>query len=205
MGKLTSQLQTTLPCLVLDVTDRNRAHSHSCKVSLLRCMPTSCFAITNHHSLQSLDNSEQLLKSHIVNRYRLHTCLWASTFRVDTAPQLILGGRLQCQCWYQVTPSTRAVITVYGALANCHTLTRTCVNTAHGESSHPGSMYELPFTFSLSKRQRSHLAEWPAHCQGNLKPKLSWLDPLPCLCKCSISPINGCQPGDLKIWAWMGL
>lgn len=59
----------------------------------------------------------------------------------------------------------------------------TCVNTAQNESSHPWYEYELPFTSSLSRRHRSHLAELLSHCSRNLKPLLHLPNPLPSSCK----------------------
>lgn len=73
------------------------ACSHSCKVSLRRMPTSSCFAITNQHSLQSPDNPAQLFKSHVVNMCLLHTRLWTSSF-----------GMVYCstaESWRKVTVS----------------------------------------------------------------------------------------------------
>lgn len=57
-----------------------------------------------------------------------------------------------------------------------------CQHRSEG-ASHPWYEYELPFTSSLSKRHRSHLAELLSLCSRNLKPLLHLLSPLPSSCK----------------------
>lgn len=161
----------------------------------IRLTCSNCMHALHQPKLQisvicSLDNTEPSFKWHVINICILHT---------HTPSCTICWGRLGCQHWYQVTWNPRTCIPVYHAPTNSHTLLAHLCQHHSEWVTHPAYMYELPFTFSLSRRQRSHLADLLSHWWRNLKPKFPPLDSLLRLCKCSISPIKSCQPQDLKI------
>lgn len=159
----------------------NCGHSSSHEADLqCMCARTGPTSITDHSNVASWEHGTVVYITR--HKYIRHTHPSVYAQIVSGWPPvlcLILWQRLGCQHWYQVTFSPRTRFAVYHAPSTSHTLLAHLCQHHSEWVSRPASMYESPFTFSLSKRQRSHLAELLSRWCRNLKPQLPPLSSLP--------------------------
>lgn len=114
----------------------------------------------------------------------------------EATPQLVWWVRVVYQHQYQLVSSNAGCNhTVYHVFTNSKALLLHLCQHHSEPVSHPWYEYELPFTSSLSRRHRSHLAQLQSHGSRNPKPLFHLSNSLPSSGKkkSPISPIKGCQ------------